>query len=297
MSPPCQPFTRNGNFKDTEDRRTDAFQHICDIVKANQLPELSYILMENVVGFEKSTMRGIFVETLNNAGFHYQEFIISPTKVGVANTRHRYYCIARKSKVFSFESKDEIVSWRNYRFIKKNSKISLFKQLTNLPQTDDSKDNNRIPCILDYLELNVQTSQHLLSDDVLEKRFQVLDICSVDSINSMCFTKSYTRYTEGTGSVFCPLTKIELDEKLKVIDSNPENMIELKKSLGLRFFSPREVLRLMSFPEDFNFPPTVNDKQQYKLLGNSINVAVVCELIKLLFNDWHNKRHFSGWMT
>lgn len=109
MSPPCQPFTRNGNFKDTEDRRTDAFQHICDIIKAQSLPELSYILMENVVGFDKSTMRDIYIETLKQAGFHYQEFIISPTSVGVANTRHRYYCIARKSKEFTFKS-DEIVS-------------------------------------------------------------------------------------------------------------------------------------------------------------------------------------------
>lgn len=111
MSPPCQPFTRNGNFKDTEDRRTDAFQHICDIIKAKSLPELAYILMENVVGFDKSTMRDIYIETLKSAEFHYQEFIISPTKVGVANTRHRYYCIARKNKPFTFESNDEIVSW------------------------------------------------------------------------------------------------------------------------------------------------------------------------------------------
>jgi hypothetical protein len=32
----------------------------------------------------------------------------------------------------------------------------------------------------------------------------------------------------------------------------------------------------------FSFPESVNEKQQYKLLGNSINVAVVSELIKLL---------------
>lgn len=110
MSPPCQPFTRNGHFKDVEDRRTDAFTRVCEIVQQGQLPHLSYILMENVMGFENSQMRSVFVDALEAAGFHRQEFIISPTQIGVANTRHRYYCIARKSKPFTFASA-EIVSW------------------------------------------------------------------------------------------------------------------------------------------------------------------------------------------
>lgn len=106
MSPPCQPFTRNGNFKDTEDARSDAFLSVCNIIRETQLPQLSCILMENVMGFEKSQMRNIFVEALKTAGFYYQEFIVSPTQVGVANTRHRYYCIARNNSPFSFGSSD-----------------------------------------------------------------------------------------------------------------------------------------------------------------------------------------------
>lgn len=106
MSPPCQPFTRNGNFKDIEDRRSDAFLVVCDMIKGQQLPHLNYVLMENVMGFEKSQMRNIFIESLEAAGFHRQEFIISPTQIGVANTRHRYYCIARKEKPFEFASTD-----------------------------------------------------------------------------------------------------------------------------------------------------------------------------------------------
>lgn len=105
MSPPCQPFTRNGNFKDVKDRRSDAFQTVCNIIKEQQLPQLSHILMENVMGFEKSQMRQIFIDVLTVAGFFYQEFIISPTQIGVANTRHRYYCIARKTS-FPFGSAD-----------------------------------------------------------------------------------------------------------------------------------------------------------------------------------------------
>lgn len=106
MSPPCQPFTRNGNFKDTEDRRSDAFLAVCKIIKESQLSKLSYILMENVVGFEKSNMRDLFMDALDSAEFHRQEFIVSPTQIGVANTRHRYYCVARKDRPFMFASSD-----------------------------------------------------------------------------------------------------------------------------------------------------------------------------------------------
>lgn len=109
MSPPCQPFTRNGTFKDTEDRRSDAFHSICTLIKDGSFPLLSYIMMENVMGFEKSQMRNIFTDALQTAGFHFQEFNISPTQVGVANTRHRYYCIARKSGCFSFASSEIVV--------------------------------------------------------------------------------------------------------------------------------------------------------------------------------------------
>lgn len=125
MSPPCQPFTRNGNFKDIEDRRSDAFSSVCEIIKNQRLPKLSYVLMENVMGFEKSQMRDIFVDALQSAGFHFQEFIISPTQIGVANTRHRYYCIARKNEPFAFASL-ELVSEHSLLLMNKSFKFYNF---------------------------------------------------------------------------------------------------------------------------------------------------------------------------
>lgn len=125
MSPPCQPFTRNGNFKDVEDRRTDAFSSVCEIIKNQRLPKLNYVLMENVMGFEKSQMRDIFVAALKSAGFNFQEFIVSPTQIGVANTRHRYYCIARKFNPFSFAS-SELVSDHSWLMMTKTFQFHNF---------------------------------------------------------------------------------------------------------------------------------------------------------------------------
>lgn len=86
---------------------------------------------------------------------------------------------------------------------------------------------------------------------------------------------------EGTGSVFCNLSDEEYQKRIIEINNNLEDL-ELKRSLKLRFFTPREISRLMSFPAEFNFPDSITTKQRYQLLGNSINVAVVGKLITLL---------------
>ena len=64
------------------------------------LPEMknppSYILLENVKGFEESDSRDILVETLAGAGYEFQEMLITPLQLGIPNSRMRYYCLARK---------------------------------------------------------------------------------------------------------------------------------------------------------------------------------------------------------
>ena len=51
------------------------------------------------------------------------------------------------------------------------------------------------------------------------------------------------------------------------------------EGLQLRYFTPREVANLHSFPDSFSFPAHVTRRQQYALLGNSLSVAVVAELL------------------
>ena len=93
MSPPCQPFTRNGLKQDIDDPRTSSFIHVLDL-----LPKITAenMLIENVKGFELSEMRSRLIEKLNEVGYNFQEFMLTPTQFGVPNSRCRYYCIARK---------------------------------------------------------------------------------------------------------------------------------------------------------------------------------------------------------
>lgn len=265
MSPPCQPFTRVGNKKDVNDARSNALVHICSILP--ELTTVDFILMENVKGFDVSQARDLYIEALKKSGFEYQEFLLSPTEIGVPNTRNRYYCLARRNEPFSFKT-DTI--------------------LERLPNRTDENKCPSIEMAIPSVNGDEDFSAYLLPDDLLSKRAWLLDITHPISTNTRCFTKAYTHYAEGTGSVYCPMTRKQLDEVFAEIQDeslSPEEKLTKLKTLNMRYFTPAEVAKLMSFPEKFSFPPDITNKQRYRVLGNSINVAVVGKLIEILCND------------
>jgi tRNA (cytosine38-C5)-methyltransferase len=156
---------------------------------------------------------------------------------------------------------------------------------------------NNLISIGDILEENQDFSQYYISDKILRKYFNILDICYSHSRNSCCFTKSYSRYIEGAGSVFTEKS----EEFVKTILSQIENVekgsdeyLKLVVQLKLRFFTPREVCRLMCFPETFSFPPGMENRKKYMLLGNSVNVKVVIGTDKTLGALNRIYFHFSG---
>ncbi|KAK3103940.1 hypothetical protein FSP39_023060, partial [Pinctada imbricata] len=123
MSPPCQPFTRVGKKQDTKDIRTNSFLHLLQLLpRLNHCP--SYILVENVKGFEKSETRDKLIDTLKTCKFTFQEFMLSPLQFGIPNSRLRYYLIAKKEpSKFPFTSTEELMTdippcamkWLKYR--------------------------------------------------------------------------------------------------------------------------------------------------------------------------------------
>ncbi|NXH59179.1 TRDMT methyltransferase, partial [Rhabdornis inornatus] len=108
MSPPCQPFTRIGLQGDVSDPRTKSFLYILDILpRLQKLPK--YLLLENVKGFESSSARSELLQTLATCGFKYQEFLLSPTCLGIPNSRLRYFLIAKlHQEPFSFQAPGQV---------------------------------------------------------------------------------------------------------------------------------------------------------------------------------------------
>lgn len=96
---------------------------------------------------------------------------------------------------------------------------------------------------------------------------------------------SYGHYAEGTGSVLKMATIDDSDIFRRYQDlSDDKQKADLLSILKLRYFTPREVANLHGFPNDFCLPSSLSLKQQYRLLGNSLNVLVVSELLNCLFH-------------
>jgi tRNA (cytosine38-C5)-methyltransferase len=84
---------------------------------------------------------------------------------------------------------------------------------------------------------------------------------------------------------------VTFNEFLKARSDGNPNSVEILRPLVLRYFSPSELLRIFAFnppgllSQDLTFvwPEGISKKSKYRLIGNSVNVKVVQELIEYLF--------------
>ncbi|NWU06098.1 TRDMT methyltransferase, partial [Cephalopterus ornatus] len=287
MSPPCQPFTRVGLQGDVSDPRTKSFLYILDILpRLQKLPK--YLLLENVKGFESSSTRNELLQTLATCGFKYQEFLLSPTCLGIPNSRLRYFLIAKlHQEPFSFQAPGQVSllvlmvcvgEWRK-GISHTNRKIprSVSRKLTQGQNCSSKKslpkgaflfkletveemerkhyqdNDSSIQMLKDFLEEeNEEMSQYFLPPKSLLRYAFLLDIVKPTCRRSTCFTKGYGHYVEGTGSVLQTAVDVQLESVFKHIEELPEEEKLMKLStLKLRYFTPREIANLHGFPLEF----------------------------------------------
>jgi len=277
LSPPCQPFTRQGNQLDSKDRRTDSFFHLMHVLKEMyNLP--SYILMENVKGFESSLTRKEFVEILTSLHFDIQEFLLSPNQFRVPNSRLRFYLLAKKTplKFKMIPADPELPSEDAEKLMMCIGDAAIKCGLRGNQKPDEELEQgepvvqNRAEVagsascrpVLEFLQdiSEDELQQFLVPDKILSRYAIALDIVQRTSAHSCCFTKAYGNYAVGTGSIL----QHYLDEEAmkeafgKFLKCQEEKdfagSVEQLRGLSLRYFTPREVANLMCFPKEFAFP-------------------------------------------
>lgn len=290
LSPPCQPYTRQGLQKQSADARASSFLRILEIIPQLMLPPVM-LFVENVVGFETSDTHQKMVQILEESQFAMQEFILSPLQFGVPYSRPRYFCLAKR-KPSSFcnpEFNGQLLRVPEPLFVRKESTpISENGQLTS---TYDKMLQTCLP-IERFLEFEKSMNQvengtsfppntfsdedslkqYFVPSSLIERWGSAMDIVYPDSKRCCCFTKSYYRYVKGTGSL------------LATVMPRTRDKTSLEE-LGLRYFTPREVSNLHSFPKEFEFPEHVTLRQRYALLGNGLSAAVVAPLLRYLFSE------------
>ncbi|XP_039610207.1 tRNA (cytosine(38)-C(5))-methyltransferase [Polypterus senegalus] len=296
---------RIGLQGDVSDKRTQSFLHILDVLpRLNKLPK--YILLENVKGFESSCARNALVETLKRCSYRYQEFLLSPTCLGIPNSRLRYFLIAKaEPEEFSFKTTEQVlevipcpdvvspakqgdpptVSDEPGRQSHEGKSI-LFKMETaeHLARKQSQDSDASVQRLQGFLEEDgIDGTQYLLPPKVLLRYAMLMDIVTPVCRRSGCFTKGYGHYVEGTGSVLQSSLDVEMAAVFKSLDSlSDEEKVRQLLQLRLRYFTPREIANLHGFPAHFCFPQKTTLKQRYRLLGNSLNVRLVGRLLQLM---------------
>ncbi|EYU29233.1 hypothetical protein ABFS82_05G127900 [Erythranthe guttata] len=300
LSPPCQPYTRQGLQKGSGDARATSFLNILELIPQSSRPPLM-LFVENVVGFETSDTHEKMIKMLRENHFDTQEFILSPLQFGVPYSRPRYFCLAKR-KPLSFQNaqfnnallrdpghihgyeestvtseETESPSYWN-KLIETCQPIQHFLEMEKNRDEVTSESNDIPPNVAEMLmdseegnEFIDPSTKYLVPSSLVERWGSAMDIVFPESKRCCCFTKSYFRYVKGTGSL------------LATVPGKMKNETSSLHELRLRYFTPREVANLHSFPEDFEFPQHVSLRQRYALLGNSLSVGVVGPLLRYLF--------------
>ncbi|KAK7688251.1 hypothetical protein QCA50_008621 [Cerrena zonata] len=293
LSPSCQPYTvLNPEAKGAADPRAKSFIHLMEVV----LPELvkmkqhpSHLLVENVAGFETSTTRTNILQILQGLGYNTFEILLTPLQFGIPNSRLRYYLLAKSDdQLFADVHDTSNIVWRH---------IPGQGVEWEDPRSRSQGCDLGIRQVREYLDVDTEElGPYTIPDRVLEKWGRLFDIILPSSRRSCCFTRGYTKMAERAGSV---LQLNELLDTTKTFDqflakqqAGDPNAVRLLDELKLRYFTPNELLRLFCFeppisegPQTFKWPDSVSTKTRYKLMGNSVNVHVVRELIRYLFKE------------
>ncbi|KAJ6220231.1 hypothetical protein RDWZM_006043 [Blomia tropicalis] len=308
MSPPCQPFSRLGLKRDLSDNRCNSFRHLMSTLPLlENKPE--YIMLENVKGFETSDAHQLLVETLIRCDYRFEEFLLSPTQFSIPNSRQRYYLIGRKvgTNLTSNKYKPNIhtkvpVIESNNSIFDSKSVVEYVDQISIEEQSGLVFIGEQFQTIESYLDNKID-EQYELNNETLLRYHMLFDLVDHNSFSTNCFTKAYAHRIEGCGSILKAASdsvtiddvytlvkqlKKQKDEQNCSSDNGndfDDAIVQALRSLHLRYFTPREIANLMSFPSEFEFPDKINRKQQYRVLGNSVNVTVCYYLLRILIGS------------
>lgn len=223
---------------------------------------------------------------LKKRNYKVGHFHLNPTQVGVPNDRPRYFGVA------SLEEGRNDAPLSRYLNVEMNEQSPPRIQ-TSMPELGVVAPENvtNLPRISQFLDHDSSNRLQIPDKLLNSSAAWCFDIVTPEDRRSACFTQSYGKFIRGTGSVLWQST-IDSDDteacsRFALVppeerEFNPDWSKGLDLTKQLRHFSGMEVARLMGFDDTvFSFPPDCSLKQQWKLLGNSLNVKVAAAIVEL----------------
>ncbi|CAK9089044.1 [NU+] prion formation protein 1, partial [Durusdinium trenchii] len=273
MSPPCQPFTRAGKRKDHEDDRSRGLLHLISLLPLMENPPRA-ILLENVVGFERSECRQRLLDTLAQLE-HWElaEFALDPEEFGLPNRRPRYYGLFRASEGapglgrLQVSLQDGGCFWRPVATALEAEALLQGRAgpLTEVTVLGDFlQDAASVAMEEEVMGCSIEVPQEVMR--TRQQKEQRYDIHLRSDRTSACLTKANGRLPFGHSPLVLQNEEEEcgLQQRPKLsaqgdgAGSATDHVWE--DGLRVRYLSPVEQLRLLGFPESYVFPAALSFK-------------------------------------
>jgi DNA (cytosine-5)-methyltransferase 1 len=211
---PCQPFSIAGQKKGFDDKRSNVFWKIVEILETHK-PE--YIILENVKNLkthDKGNTFSIIENKLKEIGYNIKTSILDTNKItNIPQHRERIYIIG-------------------FRDIEKYNKFNF-----DFPEIEQGK-------ISDLLEKNIDDKYYYTS------RFKVFDEIEKNITKNISENVLYQYrrfYVRENKSNSCPTLTANMG-------GGGHNVPLLKDNKGIRKLTPRECFNLQGFPSDYKLP-------------------------------------------
>ena len=314
----CQSFSKAGHQKGFDDDRGNLFFTICKIVKYHNPKYLLLENVRNLSTHDGGNTFQVIYESIDKLGYYTYDtpLILNVLHFNIPQNRERIIIMCKRKdlgKLSSFPSipknpklhltkyiKDFICSEEETKKYKINGKLKdvekiwnsfisiLIKNNINIPKfpiwTDwwDNKFKKNDEFYVKYqswIDKNREfyvNNKNILQDWLIESRnnenwfgavrkfeWQAGDLNHNDGMNTILWT------ARGSG---IRTKRCDYIPTLVAMSMIPIYGPESRK------LSPRELLRLQSFPDTFNF----NEKKIYKQIGNTVNIKMIEQCIKFL---------------
>ncbi|CAK0847911.1 unnamed protein product, partial [Prorocentrum cordatum] len=272
MSPPCQPFTKTGKRGDDKDPRSASLLHMLEVLPLLKHPPRA-LLLENVPPFFGSKTHELTKKALRRCGaasdtrYEVEEVVLDPVTFGFPNTRKRFYL----SAVVAGEGSGGAGGAAQVPLPGFDGPPEPLRPVRDFcgPGAD------RLPVPVQLLQKSLKSTS-------------TVDVATGSSVVTKTFTSNYGKRDFGLRglSTTGPVLLTEEDgltpaEHVLERFPTPRDIGEGQFS-RLRYFAPREVMALQGFPPDVDLPHELGVLHQWRLIGNSINVAVVQRLLERL---------------
>jgi len=242
LSPPCTPYSSRGSQKDLADRRSISLVNLLDAIVACQ-PRT--IMIENVLGFLQSDAHRLVERTLSKHDYLMHTLVLCSSDFGTPMRRPRVFLCAFRLPILQ-KDKDKVMLSKE---IAKQYAEQVKPRLTN---------NGKSTSLAQFIR-EANTKDLAITANELERYKWCMDIVNAEETgrNLICFTSGYGKAFRSSGSFL----------------QTGEDTV--------RRFSPREILSLLGFREDFVLPSSISLTKQWRLVGNSLDLRCVKHVLAL----------------